>query len=251
MQEIKEVAASTGEFTKEQYAALDNVIIKMQEEGAIDDPTEFLRKLKKGEAEAIDILNEYSDLTTAKTLSELQNNVWTKRQAVDEAKTKLQEAATESERKEAQATLFEVKRALAEAEILKADFEKSLDRQDELLRRQHKLSILQMRLERTNNENILDTIEERKKILKEMEELYNTQLEEEYSKQSRLVGVSQEKLESYVKMLKTGEKMEDIEWLKGLDKEGIEALNEAINTIMGIEKDLEGLAKTREEDTKN
>ena len=47
MQEIKEVAASTGEFTKEQYAALDNVIIKMQEEGVIDDPTEFLRKLKK------------------------------------------------------------------------------------------------------------------------------------------------------------------------------------------------------------
>ena len=82
-----------------------------------------------------------------------------------------------------------------------------------------------MRLERTNNENILDTIEERKKILKEMEELYNTQLEEEYSKQSRLVGISQEKLEAYVKMVKTGEKMEDIEWLKGLDKEGIEALN--------------------------
>lgn len=250
MQEIKEVATSTGEFTKEQYAALDNVIIKMQEEGVIEDPTEFLRKLKDGEAEAIDILNKYSDLTTAKTLRELQDNVWTKRQAVEEAERKL-DAATGSARKEAQATLHEAKRLLAEAEILKDDIENSLNRQDELLRRQHKLSILQMRLERTNNEGILDTIEERKKILKEMEELYNTQLEEEYSKQSRLVGISQERLEDYVKMVKTGEKMEDIEWLKGLDKEGIEALNEAMNTIMGIEKDLEGLAKTREEDTKN
>ena len=68
IQEIKEAARSTGEFTREQYAALDDVIIRMQEEGKINDPTEFLSKLKKGEAEAIRILNEYSDLITMKLL---------------------------------------------------------------------------------------------------------------------------------------------------------------------------------------
>ncbi len=250
IQEIKEAATSTGEFTREQYAALDDVIIKMQEKGKINNPTEFLSKLKEGAAEAIDILNEYSDLITTKTLSELENNVWTKEQAVKEAKDKL-DKATGSARKEAQAELFEAKRLLAEAVSLKDDFAKSLDRQDELLRRQHKLSILQMRLERTSNENILDTLEERKKILEDMEGLYNTQLEEEYSKQSRLVGIPQDKLEAYVKMVKTGEKMEDMEWFEELDKEAIEALNGALDTIMGIEKELEDIAKTREEDAKN
>lgn len=82
IQEIKEAARSTGEFTREQYAALDDVIIRMQEEGKINDPTEFLSKLKKGEAEAIRILNEYSDLITTETLEKLQDNVWTKQQAV-------------------------------------------------------------------------------------------------------------------------------------------------------------------------
>jgi hypothetical protein len=118
IEEIKEAARSTGEFTREQYAALDDVIIKMQEEGKINDPTEFLSKLKKGEAEAIRILNEYSDLITDKTLRQLEDNVWTKRQAVEEAQGKLDKAKTESEIKEAQAALFEAKRALAEAESL-------------------------------------------------------------------------------------------------------------------------------------
>lgn len=108
-----------------------------------------------------------------------------------------------------------------------------------------------MRLERTNNENILDTIGERKNILEDMEELYNTQLEEEYDKQSRLVGIPQKILKDYVKMVKTGEEMEDMEWFKGLDDEAIEALNGALDTIMGIEKELEDIAKTREEDAKN
>lgn len=254
IQEIKEAATSTGEFTREQYAALDDVIIKMQEEGKINNPTEFLKNLKEGAAEAIDILNEYSDLITDETLDELENNVWTKRQAVKEAEDKLDEAirsGSKEAQKEARAALHEAKRALAEAESLWDDFEKSLDRQDELLRRQHKLSILQMRLERTSNENILDTVKERKNILEEMEGLYNTQLEEEYDKQSRLVGISQERLEAYVKMVRTGEKMEDTEWFKGLDKEAIEALNGALDTIMGIEKELEDIAKTREEDAKN
>ena len=250
IQEIKEAARSTGEFTREQYAALDDVIIRMQEKGKINNPTEFLKNLKEGAAEAIDILNEYSDLITDETRRKLQDNVWTKERAVEEAEKRYKNAA-ESEKKEAQAALFEAKRALAEAVSLKDDFEKSLDRQDELLRRQHKLSVLQMRLERTNNENILDTAKERKNILEEMERLYNTQLEEEYDKQSRLVGISQERLEAYVKMVRTGEKMEDMKWFEKLDKEAIEALNGALDTIMGIEKELEDIAKTREEDAKN
>jgi len=36
-----------------------------------------------------------------------------------------------------------------------------------------------------------------------------------------------------------------------LDKEAIGALNGALDTIMGIEKELEDIAKTREEDAKN
>jgi hypothetical protein len=68
-----------------------------------------------------------------------------------------------------------------------------------------------MRLERTNNENILDTVKERKNILEQMEGLYNAQLEEEYDKQSRLIGIPQKTLQDYVKMVKTGEEMEDIE----------------------------------------
>ena len=248
IEEIKEAALSTGEFTREQYAALDDVIIKMQEEGKIKDPAEFLKNLKEGAAGAIDILNEYSDLITTETLERLNDNVWTKERAVEKAQDRLDEAP---ESKEAQAALFEAKRALAEAVSLRDDFEKSLDRQDELLRRQHKLSVLQMRLERTNNENILDTVKERKNILEGMEGLYNAQLEEEYDKQSRLVGISQDKLEAYVKMVRTGKKMEDMKWLEKLDKEAIEALNGALDTIMGIEKELEGIAKTREEDAKN
>jgi len=210
IEEIKEAALSTGEFTREQYAALDDVIIKMQEEGRINNPAEFLENLKEGAAEAIDILNEYSDLITTKTLERLEDNVWTKEQAVRDAEDKLRDAP-ESEKKEAQAALHEAKRALAEAKSLWNDFKKSLDRQDELLRRQHKLSVLQMRLERTNNENILDTVKERKNILEEMERLYNTQLEEEYDKQSRLIGIPQEKLKAYVEMVKTGKEMEDVE----------------------------------------
>jgi hypothetical protein len=248
IQEIKEAARSTGEFTREQYAALDDVIIRMQEEGKINDPTKFLENLKQGAAEAIDILNEYSDLITTETLNKLEDNVATKEQAVKDAEDELRKAP---ESKEAQAALFEAKRALAEAVSLKDDFEKSLDRQDKLLRRQHKLSVLQMRLERTNNENILDTVKERKNILEKMERLYNAQLEEEYDKQSRLVGISQERLEAYIKMVRTGEKMEDMEWFEELDDEAIEALNGALDTIMGIEKELEDIAKTREEDAKN